>query len=286
MRTKTRGSTRKNLKKGEICGLSLFGRDMVGVLKIVKSWLEGQGEKGIKMVATVNPEFVMKAQKEPDFREILNQADLRVVDGIGLIWARELEKRFMKYDLRLMNKTWKKFFVRVLEGFWVGVEVLRGQHKNRVVTGVELMDKLCGLGYGVGFLGGWSDRAKRTNRYFENKYENFTGVAIGSEYDGKIAEILDILDKNNIKILLVAYGMGQQEKWIATNKEALKRAGVRVVMGVGRSFDYYSGDLPRAPEWVRRMGFEWLYSLIREPKRWRRQLVLPAFIWRVLTEWR
>jgi len=56
------------------------------------------------------------------------------------------------------------------------------------------------------------------------------------------------------------------------------------VMGVGRSFDYYSGDLKRAPIWMRKMGLEWLYSLIKEPKRWKRQLVLPKFIWMVLTK--
>jgi len=55
-------------------------------------------------------------------------------------------------------------------------------------------------------------------------------------------------------------------------------------MGVGRSFDYYSGALERAPKWARKMGMEWFYSLIREPKRWKRQLILPKFVWMVLTE--
>ena len=75
--------------------------------------------------------------------------------------------------------------------------------------------------------------------------------------------------------------MKRQEEWIMTN---LKKLKVGVVMGVGRSFDYYSGDLKRAPVWMRKMGLEWLYSLFKEPKRWKRQLVLPKFIWMVLTK--
>jgi N-acetylglucosaminyldiphosphoundecaprenol N-acetyl-beta-D-mannosaminyltransferase len=73
--------------------------------------------------------------------------------------------------------------------------------------------------------------------------------------------------------------MKKQEFWIDDNFDKLK---VKVVMGVGRSFDYFSGDLKRAPSWVRKMGLEWLYSLYKEPKRWRRQLVLPMFVWKVL----
>ena len=73
--------------------------------------------------------------------------------------------------------------------------------------------------------------------------------------------------------------MQKQEEWIYRN---LEKIDVGVVMGVGRSFDYYSGDLKRAPSWVRKMGMEWLYSLAKEPKRWKRQLVLPKFVWKVL----
>jgi N-acetylglucosaminyldiphosphoundecaprenol N-acetyl-beta-D-mannosaminyltransferase len=73
--------------------------------------------------------------------------------------------------------------------------------------------------------------------------------------------------------------MKKQEEWIEAN---LNKLNVRVVMGVGRSFDYYSGELKRAPKWVRKMGLEWLFSLIKEPKRWRRQLALPKFIGTVL----
>jgi N-acetylglucosaminyldiphosphoundecaprenol N-acetyl-beta-D-mannosaminyltransferase len=73
--------------------------------------------------------------------------------------------------------------------------------------------------------------------------------------------------------------MRTQEEWIERN---LRNLNVGVVMGVGRSFDYYSGDLKRAPKLWQKIGFEWLFSLILEPKRWRRQFELPKFVLKVL----
>ena len=77
----------------------------------------------------------------------------------------------------------------------------------------------------------------------------------------------------------MAYGGGRQEQWIARNLEAL---GIPVGIGVGGVFDFLAGRVPRAPRWVRRLELEWLYRLIRQPWRWRRQLALPHFALRVL----
>ena len=78
----------------------------------------------------------------------------------------------------------------------------------------------------------------------------------------------------------MAYGAPQQDKWIARN---LDRLGVPVAMGIGGSLDFIAGRQKRAPKWVQRLGLEWLYRLMREPWRWRRQLALPRFVWDVLT---
>jgi len=93
------------------------------------------------------------------------------------------------------------------------------------------------------------------------------------------SEVVEKINSFKPDILLVAYGMKKQEFWINDNLDKLE---VGLVMGVGRSFDYYSGELKRAPNWVRNMGMEWLYSLIKEPKRIKRQLVLPKFWWKVI----
>ncbi len=270
MRTLKRRLSSLCESNGKIFSLPVFGRDTSGVLNIILEWLENGEEKETKMVVTVNPEHIMKALKDGTYMKILKEANINVIDGVGLVWAKRVRGG--------------NFWQRLWSGFWVGVGVLRGRYREDLVPGVELMDGMCGLGYRVGFLGGWGDRAKRTKKYFEKRYKGFSGVAMGSECDGQTVKIMGILKKNKVRILLVAYGMERQERWIKANLASLGEAGVRVAMGVGRSFDYYSGDLPRAPEWVRRMGLEWLFSLAKEPKRWRRQLVLPEFVWRVLTK--
>src|SRR6185436_16388578 len=83
-------------------------------------------------------------------------------------------------------------------------------------------------------------------------------------------------------VLLVAYGHPAQELWIARNQPLLR---VPVAIGVGGVFDYLAGEVPRAPAWMRRLGLEWLYRLVRQPWRWRRILVaVPLFLWAALRE--
>jgi N-acetylglucosaminyldiphosphoundecaprenol N-acetyl-beta-D-mannosaminyltransferase len=259
----------KDGKCWEMWGIPLFGRGKEWVLKEVETILSRKGKN--YWIATVNPEFMMAVKKDAGFKAILLKTDLNIIDGIGLIWARETQLRITNYKLQI-NKTLEK----LLCGFKVGVEILRGKHREDLVTGADLMDSLCQLaeakGKTVYFYGGWDDRSKRTAEYFLRKYPKL-------KVAGYRAEDFDF--KTETDILFVARAMKKQEEWINEHFDKLR---VKVVMGVGRSFDYYSGDLKRAPEWVRKMGLEWLYSLYREPKRWKRQLELPKFVWKVLTE--
>jgi N-acetylglucosaminyldiphosphoundecaprenol N-acetyl-beta-D-mannosaminyltransferase len=130
-------------------------------------------------------------------------------------------------------------------------------------------------------LGGWNDRAEKTAKFLKSKFlvsNNQVDWSVGEPKVGN-DEVIEKINKFKPDILLVAYGMKKQEFWIDKN---LKNLDVGLVMGVGRSFDYYSGELKRAPLWVRKIGMEWFYSLVKEPKRFKRQLALPKFIWEVL----
>ena len=82
-------------------------------------------------------------------------------------------------------------------------------------------------------------------------------------------------------VLLVAMGFPRQEEWIARN---LQRLNVRVAVAEGGSFSFLSGATPRAPRWMRSAGLEWLFRLLRQPSRLRRQLALPVFVWLVLRQ--
>jgi N-acetylglucosaminyldiphosphoundecaprenol N-acetyl-beta-D-mannosaminyltransferase len=249
---------------------TLFGRDVSMVLKIIGDKLTSGTKK--YWIATVNPEFVMEAEKDAKFKEILRKTDLNVVDGIGLIWARELERR--------KGNKW-------LNGFKVGIEVLKGKHRDQIASGADLIVDLVEMAakndLKVFFLGGFEDRAERTADFFESQF-SMTNDQLGwceGEPDISNDRVLEQVNKFKPDVLFVAYGMKKQEFWINKNLENLN---VGVVMGVGRSFDYYSGDLKRAPEVWRKVGMEWFYSLVKEPKRLKRQLVLPKFVWKVLTK--
>jgi N-acetylglucosaminyldiphosphoundecaprenol N-acetyl-beta-D-mannosaminyltransferase len=263
-----------SLKQWQIFGLSLFGGTKTEVLKIMADFLALKEKR--KWIATVNPEFVMEATKDRHFYEILQKTDLNVVDGVGLIWAKDLDLRSSIVDRRsLVN--------RLFLGIKIGLGVLQGKYRNQISSGSDLIDDLCKLAlekrYKVFFLGGFEDRAKKTEEYFKNKYKSLQTESCEGRPKFENKEVIEKINKFKPDILFVAYAMKKQEIWISEN---LKNLDVGIAMGVGRSLDYYSGSLKRAPMMWRKMGLEWLYSLIKEPKRWRRQLVLPRFVWKVL----
>ena len=206
---------------------------------------------GIHQIATVNVEFIMEAQRNPDFGRVLATASLCVPDGIGVLWASRRQ----------------------------------GTPLRARVAGVDLVEMLAARaalrGWRVFFLGAAPGVAERAATILEERYP---GLVIAGCYAGSpsIAEenaIAERVRTTQPDVLFVAYGAPRQDLWIARNQAQI---GVPVALGVGGSFDFICGHAKRAPAWVQRLGLEWLHRLLREPWRWRRQLVLPLFALRVL----
>lgn len=202
-------------------------------------------------IVTLNPEFLVMARTDAEFRRVLQGADLALVDGIGLIWA--------SYILR-----------RPLQGRLPGVDVMRMMAGLAARRGYRLF--LLGAGEGI------AERAARVLAA-ENPGLEVAGTYAGSPTVAEEDGIVEMVRASGADILFVAYGAPVQDMWIARN---LERLGVRLAMGVGGSFDYISGTVRRAPGWMCRMGLEWLFRLVREPWRWRRMMRLPRFAWLVL----
>lgn len=139
------------------------------------------------------------------------------------------------------------------------------------VTGVDLMVRLCSLAsdqtMSIGLLGGRNGVAEKTAQCLRESFPNLKISYIQEEWTSS--------QKLSVDILFVAFGFPKQEEWIADH---LPKIDVKVAMGVGGAFDYISGHVTRAPFITRYIGLEWLYRLIKEPWRWRRQIALIEFI--------
>ncbi len=190
-------------------------------------------------IVTVNPEFVMTAQRNALFRTTLRRADLAVPDGVGLKLAAR----------------------------WTGQRLA-----NRV-PGVELCERLAQLSAETGarifLLGAAPGVAEAAAAALRRRYPGvvIAGCYAGSPHPRDEADVRQRIMAARTEILLVAYGSPAQDLWIARNQP---RLAIPVAIGVGGSFDYLSGAVPRAPRLMRQLGLEWLYRLVRQPWRWRR----------------
>jgi len=216
------------------------------------SIIEGFIQEGTPhQVVTVNPEFVVAAQGDKEFRRILNAAGLALPDGIGIVWA----SRLLNHPLR------------------------------ERVAGSDLVPKIAALaakrGYRLFLLGAAPGVAEEAARRLcqQNPGLTIVGTYAGSPAVEEEDEIVALVRAAKPDVLFVAYGAPAQEKWIARN---LERLGVPVCMGVGGTLDFIAGVAKRAPLWMQRLGLEWLHRLCHQPWRWRRMLALPKFVWLVV----
>jgi N-acetylglucosaminyldiphosphoundecaprenol N-acetyl-beta-D-mannosaminyltransferase len=232
----------------DILGVPVHATTFAGLLDEIEGMI---GSGRAHQIATVNPEFVMAARRDPIFRVVLARAALCLPDGIGLLWGAR----------------------------WLG-----GRLPERVTgsDGVPLIaERAAEKGWRVFFLGAAPGIAERTAEILTARHPGLqvAGTYAGSPAAEEEAAIVTLVNESQADILLVAYGAPKQDKWIARN---LPRLRVGVAMGVGGAFDFISGKAVRAPDWMRALGLEWLHRLVREPWRWRRMVALPRFALAVL----
>ena len=199
----------------------------------------------------VNPEKIYRAKRDPDLNGILQIAHVRLCDGIGLSLASLLLNR--------------KPITRC--------------------TGVDLFLRLIQMSAEEGlrvFVLGASSRANEAGcRALQIMYP---GLRLVGRHDGFFdsdEEVVRQINESRADLLFVAMGSPKQEYWIAHNMFQLRP---RLFMGIGGSLDVVSGAVRRAPAPFRKTGLEWLYRLLSQPSRFRRQLALPCFAWDVLRE--
>lgn len=208
-----------------------------------------------RQVCTANPEFLMTARRVPEFAVVLRQADLVLPDGVGLLWA----ARYLGHPL------------------------------PERVTGSDgiylLAERAAKEGWRLYLLGAAPGVAVQAGQVLAARYPGLAvaGAFAGSPADRDYPAIAGLIRQSQPHILLVCYGAPGQDLWIARHIDDL---AVPVCIGVGGAFDHIVGVQRRAPRWLIRLNLEWLWRLLTQPWRWRRQLDLPRFILAVLREHR
>lgn len=213
-----------------------------------KSFIETDG---VSLIVTPNSEIVVNASKNPELMSAIEQAEMVIPDGIGLVYASKilkhpLEERVTGIDffgrtLAYLAETGKTVF---LFGSKPGIAERAAEKMEEAYPGL----KVCGT----------------RNGYFKPEEEE---------------EIIAEINAANPDLLCVALGSPKQELFVLKYKD---RLNAKAAIGVGGSLDVWSGDLKRAPEFYRKHGLEWLYRFIQEPSRYKRMAALPAFMLKVI----
>jgi len=199
-------------------------------------------------IITANPEIVMYGNRHPAYLNILHQAEIVVPDGIGIVIA---------------SKKWGKAAIpQRVAGFDLLVELLKlADHKGKKVF----------------LLGASEDTNNKAFAKLQKLYPHakLVGRHHGYFQEAEEKEILDKIKAAAPDMLFVALGFPKQEEWIAKYRDRLDGS---LMMGVGGSLDVLADKVKRAPMGWQKVGLEWLYRLLQEPKRWRRMIVLPLFL--------
>lgn len=237
-------------KRVELRGVPIDCVNMEQALDVVDEMVKGDRPQ---TVIAVNPEKIIKAQQDPEIFEALNNAGLLIPDGIGTV---------------------------------IGVRMLLGESINRV-PGAELMPAICERsltrGYRLFLFGAKPAVNDKAVKKLQEMYPgiNIVGSQHGYVSDDNMPELIDRINYSNADVLFIALGSPRQEMWM---KKYLPELNVKVIQGVGGTFDVLAGEVKRAPLFFRKIHLEWFYRLVTEPKRLARQTALPKFAAGVLIQ--
>lgn len=232
--------------KKNILGVGITDASEKDILEYCIAKLTVKNEK--LSIYTPNPEIIVYSYYHKEFKKVLNDASISLCDGIGLYHA----------------------------------ALILGKPLKQRITGVDFVKKLAQQceknGFTVGFLGGRPSVALKASDRLKKQFPNLKVVlAMAGNPDMETVSLLK--QTNNIDVLFVGFGFPKQEEFIASY---LSEIPVTLAMGVGGTFDYLSGNVKRAPYLIRLFGFEWLFRLLLQPWRIKRQFALLVFIYIVI----
>ena len=215
----------------------------------LKKILERMRSGKVTKVFTPNTQMLLKAQKSKAIAKTLNSAQIKIPDGIGVSIA---------------SKILKSSPIERIAGIDLGEDILKISEKH---------------GYSIFLLGGKPGRAERARQNLLKKYPSLKICGCHHGYFDKQGienqKVKEKINKSSPDVLFFCFGFPTQEEWINKNLSDLN--SVKIAMGLGGSIDVWSGDIERAPRAVQKIGFEWLWRAVKEPRRMKILLDIPIF---------
>ena len=224
---------------------------------------------GHAFITTPNPEMVLNAKADPQFKNVLKKADISIPDGIGILWAAHYLSKPKASNLVVERMKWLGSLFGVL--FWPSS--IKTVIKERI-TGSDLFEEVVAqsevTGWRIFLLGAEPGVAESATEALMAEYPkaNIVGYYAGTPAEHDTSINIEKINEAKPDILFVAYGSPAQERWIYANFEEMDT--VRVAIGVGGAFDFAAGKVLRAPRWMQMFGLEWFWRLGQEPKRFKR----------------
>jgi N-acetylglucosaminyldiphosphoundecaprenol N-acetyl-beta-D-mannosaminyltransferase len=232
------------MKSVEMFGLSMSGFTLA---EAAETFSEIARKTETRLIFTANAEHIGLMNSNEEFRSACIGADFIVSDGMSLVW-----------------------FSRLL-----------GQGLPERVTGSDLLPELCRIaekkGLKVFFLGGMPEVTPKAVESLIRRYPSLKVAGMATPWidlndrQETHREVIESINSSQSDIVFIGFGAPKQEIWASRNRTLLRTG---IVLGVGGTFDFLAGKTVRAPLWMQKAGFEWLWRLVHEPKRlWRRYLI-------------
>ncbi|MFA5792896.1 MAG: WecB/TagA/CpsF family glycosyltransferase [Candidatus Gracilibacteria bacterium] len=210
-----------------------------------------------EIIFTPNPEIILEASRNADFFEALKCGTLMLPDGHGLQFVstllqikNKLLRVFLYLPFLIVFLFFKKPFAKLIPEIIHGSDFMKDVISESALRGKKVF-----------FLGGRGDSAEKTAKFFK---KNFVSLKVsGFSNSDPSEEALKKVLEAKPDVLFVAYGAPKQEEWACQHRKELK--SLNLIMAVGGSFDFYSGNIKRAPRFFRMFGLEWLFRLMCNP---------------------
>jgi N-acetylglucosaminyldiphosphoundecaprenol N-acetyl-beta-D-mannosaminyltransferase len=254
----------------EIFGVKIFEGKKEDLFRLCQKFIK---EDKPHFLISLNPEILMLGEKDPGFKKILLASEVNFADGIGILWAAGVKNPFQGILRLIFGFFWRKILLNPIP------EQIRGREFIFEIA------RLASENHLKIYLVGGRGTAQKAKEQLKAKIDkNLSIIAEDGPQNWQFQsqedkDLVERIQKSQAEIVLSAFGAPKDELFLYGHKKEL---GAKLLLGVGGTFDYLAGKQKLPPNFLANLGLEWLWRLLHQPRRLKRQLALPRFILKVL----